>query len=48
MGFGFSPDGNTGMVANHGDGTVTVIDLIQANVVRTFMAAPGIETLAWY
>ena len=46
MGFGFSPDGNTVLVANHGDGTVTVIDLIQANVVRTFMAATGIETLA--
>ena len=48
MGVGFSPDGNMVLVANHGDGTVTVVDLITAGVVRTFTAGTGIETLAWY
>ena len=48
MEFGFSPDGNTVLVANHGDGTVTVIDLIRTKVVRAIKAGAGIETLAWY
>src|SRR5260370_41667492 len=29
MGFAFAPDGRTALVANDGDGTVTVIDLDQ-------------------
>jgi YVTN family beta-propeller protein len=48
MGFGFAPDGKTLLVANHGDGTVTVIDLKASKVTDTFKAGTGIETLAYY
>jgi YVTN family beta-propeller protein len=48
MGIGFSADGKTVLVANHGDGTVTVIDMQKMEVARTFHAGTGIETLAYY
>lgn len=48
MGFAISADGATALVANHGDGTVSVVDLKQAKVVDTFKAGSGIETLAYY
>ena len=48
MGFAFAPDGKTLLVANHGDGTVTVIDLKASKVTDTFKAGTGIETLAYY
>lgn len=48
MGFAFSPDGKTALVANHGDGTVTVIDLKEWKVLNTFHAGTGIETLGYY
>src|SRR5579862_4239384 len=48
MGFAFAPDGHTALVANDGDGTVTVIDLDQAKVVSSFKAGTGIETAAYY
>lgn len=48
MGFAFSADGRTALVANHGDGTVTVVDLDTRQAVRTFKAGTGIETLAYY
>ncbi len=48
MGIGFSADGKTALVANHGDGTVTVLDLQKMAVVRTFHAGTGIETLSYY
>jgi YVTN family beta-propeller protein len=48
MGFAFSADGSTVLVANHGDGTVSVIDLKKAEVVDTFRAGTGIETLTYY
>jgi YVTN family beta-propeller protein len=48
MGFAFSADGKTALVANHGDGTVSVVDLEKAEVVRSFKAGTGIETLAYY
>jgi YVTN family beta-propeller protein len=48
MGFAFSADGNTVLVANHGDGTVSVIDLKKAQVVDNFRAGTGIETLTYY
>ena len=48
MGFAFSADGRTALVANHGDGTVSVVDLTKAEVVRTFKAGTGIETLTYY
>jgi YVTN family beta-propeller protein len=48
MGFAFSADGNTVLVANHGDGTVSVIDLQKPQVVRHFSAGTAIETLSYY
>ena len=45
MGFAFSRDGRT---ANHGDGTVSVIDLERSQVVSRFVGGTGIETLAYY
>jgi YVTN family beta-propeller protein len=48
MGIGFSADGTTALVANHGDGTVSVLDLATARITRTFKAGTGIETLGYY
>ncbi|HLI82362.1 MAG TPA: cytochrome D1 domain-containing protein [Bryobacteraceae bacterium] len=48
MGFAISPDGKTALVANHGDGTVSVIDLAQGRVVSSFKGGTGIETLSYY
>lgn len=48
MGFAIAPDGNTVLVANHGDGTVSVIDLREGRVVSSFRGGTGIETLAYY
>jgi YVTN family beta-propeller protein len=48
MGFAFAPDGKTVLVANHGDGTVSVIDLSQNKVVSTFTGGTGVESLAYY
>jgi YVTN family beta-propeller protein len=48
FGVAFSADGKTALVSNHGDGTITVIDVGKNEVVRTFTAGSGIETLAYY
>jgi YVTN family beta-propeller protein len=48
MGFALAPDGKTVLVANHGDGTVSVIDLSQNRVVSSFTAGAGVESLAYY
>jgi YVTN family beta-propeller protein len=48
MGIGFSADGKTALIANHGDGTVSVLDIAAAKVTRTFKAGTGIETLTFY
>ena len=48
MGLGFSANGKTALAANHGDGTVSVIDLEKAETVGRFQAGTGIETLAYY
>ncbi|MEO5923473.1 MAG: YncE family protein [Bryobacteraceae bacterium] len=48
FGIAFSADGKTVLVSNHGDGTISVIDLAEAKVVRTFTAGTGIETLSFY
>jgi YVTN family beta-propeller protein len=48
MGFAFAPDGKTVLVANHGDGTVSVIDLTQNRAVSSFTAGTGVEALAYY
>ena len=47
LGFAFSPDGKTVLVANHGDGSVSVIDLKQWKVKNTSHAGTGIETLSY-
>ena len=48
FGIAFSADSKTALVSNHGDGTISVIDLPSAKVVKTFKAGTGIETLAYY
>lgn len=48
MGFAFSPDGKTALIANHGDGTVSVIDLHKYQVISSFVGGTGIETLSYY
>jgi YVTN family beta-propeller protein len=48
FGIAFSADGKTALVSNHGDGTISVIDVAKSQVIRTFKAGTGIETLAYY
>ena len=48
FGIAYSADGKTALVSNHGDGTITVIDVPKNQVIRTFTAGVGIETLAYY
>ena len=48
MGLAFSADGRTALVANHGDGTVSIVDLNTSAVTGNFHAGTGIETLTWY
>jgi len=48
MGFAFSADGKIALVANHGDGSVSIVDLQTKEITGNFHAGTGIETLAWY
>ena len=48
MGLAFSADGKTVLVANHGDGSVSVVDLTKMETVSRFQAGTGIETLTYY
>jgi DNA-binding beta-propeller fold protein YncE len=48
MGIAFSADGKTALVANHGDGSVSVIDLHKMETINKFQAGTGIETLTYY
>ena len=48
FGIAFAADSKTALVSNHGDGTVSVIDLMSKQVVNTFAAGKGIETLSFY
>ena len=48
MGIAFSADGKTALVANHGDGTVSALDIVTATVTKNFKAGTGIETLTYY
>jgi YVTN family beta-propeller protein len=48
MGFAFAADGKTVLVGNHGQGTVSRIDLETAAVIKTFPAGKGVETLAYF
>ena len=44
----FHPDDRTVLIANQDAGSVSVVDLDTAEVVRTFKAGRGIETLSFY
>jgi DNA-binding beta-propeller fold protein YncE len=48
MGVAFHADGRTALVANHGSGRITVVDLDSASPVRDFALGVGVETLAFY
>lgn len=48
MGFGFAPDNRTAIVGNHGDGSVSVIDMQEGKELKRFDAGKGIETMTWY
>ena len=43
-----TPDGRTVLVANHGDGTVSVLDLKEQRFTGNFMAGTGIESGTYY
>jgi len=48
MGFAFSSDGQNAVTGNHGQGTVSRIDLAAGRITDTFAAGKGVETLAYY
>jgi YVTN family beta-propeller protein len=48
MGVAFAADGHTALVANHGAGRITVVDLAAGAPTRDFAAGVGVETLAFY
>jgi hypothetical protein len=48
MGVAFHVDGRTALVANHGSGRITVVDLESASPLRDFAMGVGVETLAFY
>jgi DNA-binding beta-propeller fold protein YncE len=48
FGIAFTPDSKTALISNHGDGSITVIDMQAKQVVKSFAAGKGIETLAFY
>lgn len=48
MGFAFSADGLSALTGNHGEGTVSRIDLATGRITATFAAGKGVETLAYY
>jgi YVTN family beta-propeller protein len=48
FGIAFSADSKTALVSNHGDGTISVIDVPSGKIVNTFKGGTGIETLAYY
>ena len=48
FGIAFSADSKTALVSNHGDGTISVIDVPGGKVVNSFKAGTGIETLSYY
>jgi DNA-binding beta-propeller fold protein YncE len=48
FGIAYSADGSVALISNHGDGTISVIDLDEMRVVETLKAGTGIETLSFY
>jgi DNA-binding beta-propeller fold protein YncE len=48
FGVAFTRDGRTALVSNHGDGTISVVDVASGTVTSTFTAGTGIETLSYF
>jgi YVTN family beta-propeller protein len=48
FGIAFSADGKRVLVSNHGDGTISVIDLAESKLVDTLKVGTGIETLSYF
>ncbi|MBV8086505.1 MAG: YncE family protein [Chloroflexi bacterium] len=48
MGVAFAPDGVTALIANHGGGTISVVDLAAGQTAAEFPAGKGVETLAYF
>jgi YVTN family beta-propeller protein len=48
FGVAFTADGKTALVSNHGDGTISVIDVAKGQVTKSLKAGTGIETLAFF
>jgi DNA-binding beta-propeller fold protein YncE len=48
MDMAFHPDGGVAVIGNQGDGTLTVVDLPHARVLRTVEVGVGVESLAYY
>ena len=47
FGVAFTQDGKTAPVSNHGDGTISVVDVASGTVKSSFTAGSGIETLSF-
>jgi len=48
FGIAFTADAKSALVSNHGDGSISIIDLQSKQVVSSFTAGKGIETLSFY
>jgi YVTN family beta-propeller protein len=48
MNMAFHPDGRTVLIANHNAGSLSVVDLEHAEVLRTVPAGVGVEVLSFY
>lgn len=48
FGIAYAPGGDVALISNHGDGTISVLDLARGQIVDTFDAGTGIETLTYY
>lgn len=48
MNMAFHADGRTVLIANQDDGTISVVDMIEAEVLRTIKAGGGPETLSFF
>jgi DNA-binding beta-propeller fold protein YncE len=48
FGVAFTSDSKTALVSNHGDGTISVVDVASGKVTSSFTAGTGIETLSYY
>jgi YVTN family beta-propeller protein len=48
MNMAFHPDGRTVLIANHNAGSLSVVDLERAEVLRTVPAGVGVEVLSFY